>query len=129
VAGSLVLGFLDLQIGLAQRQMRHDAESWLARLPQASPLVSGPSSGGVPPEFLARLETLVSKAGQTSGPDANSKAATQAMANLAEGIQGLVQHMRTEQQLIRDWVEAQAGREREVKQLLERLVGEREPRG
>jgi hypothetical protein len=28
------------------------------------------------------------------------------MANLAEAIQGLVQHMRTEQQMIRDWAEA-----------------------
>ncbi len=31
------------------------------------------------------------------------------MANLAEAIQGLVHHMRTEQQMIRDWVDA-AGR-------------------
>ena len=44
------------------------------------------------------------------------------MANLAEGIQGLVQHMRAEQQMIRDWVEAQAAREKELKQILERLA-------
>ncbi len=31
-----------------------------------------------------------------------------AIANLAEGIQALVGHMRTEQQQIRDWVDAQA---------------------
>ncbi len=37
-----------------------------------------------------------------------SRAATNAMANLAEAIQGLVQHMRTEQQMIRDWVDSQA---------------------
>ena len=53
------------------------------------------------------------------------RAATQAMANLAEGIQGLVQHMRAEQQMIRDWVEAQAAREKELKQVLERLSRER----
>jgi hypothetical protein len=47
------------------------------------------------------------------------------MANLAEGIQGLVQHMRSEQQMIRDWVEAQAAREREFKTLLERIARER----
>jgi hypothetical protein len=47
------------------------------------------------------------------------------MANLAEGVQGLVQHMRAEQQMIRDWVEAQAARERELKQVLERLTRER----
>ncbi|WP_408902486.1 hypothetical protein [Methylobacterium radiotolerans] len=47
------------------------------------------------------------------------------MTNLAEGIQGLVQHMRAEQQMIRDWVEAQASRERELKQVLDRLGRER----
>ena len=56
---------------------------------------------------------------------ASGRAATQAMANLAEGIQGLVQHMRAEQQMIRDWVEAQAAREKELKQVLERLSRER----
>ena len=44
------------------------------------------------------------------------------MANLAEGVQSLVQHMRAEQQMIRDWVEAQAQRERELKRLLDRLA-------
>jgi len=49
------------------------------------------------------------------------------MANLAEGVQGLVQHMRAEQQMIRDWVEAQATREKELKQVLDRLSRERLP--
>jgi hypothetical protein len=33
--------------------------------------------------------------------------------------------MRAEQQMIRDWVEAQAAREKELKQVLERLSRER----
>ena len=47
------------------------------------------------------------------------------MANLAEGIQGLVTHMRSEQQMIRDWVEAQAGDQREIRKLLEQMLRER----
>jgi hypothetical protein len=35
--------------------------------------------------------------------------------------------MRSEQQMIRDWVEAQATRERELKQVLDRLSRERLP--
>jgi hypothetical protein len=46
------------------------------------------------------------------------------MANLAEAIQGLVHHMRNEQQMIRDWVESQAQQHREVRRLLEILVRE-----
>ena len=46
------------------------------------------------------------------------------MANLAEAIQGLVHHMRTEQQMIRDWAESQAEQHREIRRLLEVLVRE-----
>jgi len=54
----------------------------------------------------------------------SNRAATSAMANLAEAIQGLVQHMRTEQQMIRDWVDSQAEQHREIRRLLEFLVRE-----
>jgi hypothetical protein len=46
---------------------------------------------------------------ESGGGSANPRVAS-AMANLAEGISGLVKNMRSEQQLMRDWVEAQAAR-------------------
>jgi hypothetical protein len=76
-----------------------------------------PAQDGPLAEALASLTAAVQ--------DGGGRGATQAMANLAEGIQGLVQHMRAEQQMIRDWVEAQAARERELKQALDRLGRER----
>ena len=48
-----------------------------------------------------------------------------AIENLASGIQSLVGSMRSEQQLIRDWVEAQAQREVELKAVLEALLAEK----
>ena len=48
--------------------------------------------------------------------------ATTAMANLAEAIQGLVAHMRTEQQMIREWADGQGEQNKEIKRLLERLA-------
>jgi hypothetical protein len=56
--------------------------------------------------------------------NAGNRATTAALANLAEGIQALVHHMRAEQQMIRDWVEAQASREAELHRVLERLTPE-----
>ena len=47
------------------------------------------------------------------------------MSNLAEAIQGLVQHMRTEQQMIRDWADSQAEQQREIKRLLEIIAREK----
>ena len=53
---------------------------------------------------------------------ASTQRATTAMANLAEGIQGLVQHMRSEQQVVRSWVETQAEQQREMQVLLETIA-------
>ena len=40
----------------------------------------------------------------------------------AEAIQGLVAHMRTEQQMIREWADGQGEQNREIKKLLERIA-------
>src|SRR3954451_14355753 len=121
LAGSLVLGFLDLQAGQAQSRFYTELEDWLATATTdalgADPLMRG----GSYPELAVALNKLTSAVAEGTG----GRAATQAMANLAEGIQGLVQHMRAEQQRIRDWVEAQSAREKELKQVLERLSRER----
>jgi hypothetical protein len=44
------------------------------------------------------------------------------MANLADAIQGLVQHMRNEQQMIREWADGQGEQNREIRKLLERIA-------
>jgi hypothetical protein len=44
------------------------------------------------------------------------------MANLADAIQGLVQHMRSEQQMIREWADGQGEQSREIRKLLERIA-------
>jgi hypothetical protein len=121
LAGSLVLGFLDLQAGQAQNRFYTELEDWLANSAVADAAGTDVARVGVFSNDLAlALNRLAAAVNEGSG-----KAATQAMANLAEGVQGLVQHMRAEQQMIRDWVEAQAARERELKQVLERLTRER----
>jgi hypothetical protein len=128
LSGSLILGFLDLQAGQAQNRFHNELEDWLAaavsvgdteyRHSEALPIAP---VGGTSPELAAAIDRL-QKAVSESG---SSKAATQATAHLAEGIQGLVKHMRSEQQMIRDWVEAQAGQQQDIKTLLEKLVQER----
>ena len=44
------------------------------------------------------------------------------MANLAEGIQGMVQHMRKEQQMVRDWMESQSAQQQALQETLKRLA-------
>jgi hypothetical protein len=44
------------------------------------------------------------------------------MANLADGVSGLVKNMRSEQQLMRDWVEAQSEEQRAMRSTLEKIA-------
>ncbi|ANY78323.1 flagellar motor protein MotA [Microvirga ossetica] len=122
LAGSLVLGFLDLQAGQAQNRFYTELEDWLATSTMDTPAEPALRTG-TPQELAIALNRLTAAVNDGAG----GRAATQAMANLAEGVQGLVQHMRAEQQMIRDWVEAQATREKELKQVLDRLSRERLP--
>jgi len=122
LAGSLVLGFLDLQTSQAQNRFYTDLEDWLATTVRdlgvaSADIVPSPMghAGGEIHAMIERLRDVMAD----SGP---SKGATNAMANLAEAIQGLVHHMRSEQQLIREWVDAQAVQHREIRRLLEILA-------
>jgi hypothetical protein len=104
LAGSLVLGFLDLQAGQAQNRFFTELED--------------------------RLSVHAIDAAQDGRPvvDAEAARAAAAIASLAEGVQGLVHHMRQEQQQIRDWVEAQAATQRELKAAIDHLAARTERR-
>ncbi|VTZ52227.1 conserved membrane hypothetical protein [Methylocella tundrae] len=124
LAGSLVLGFLDLQAGQAQNRFFGELEDSLTALPIATPAEIASGYEGLPAELRIALEKLAASADQSQ-----AKATSIAVANLADGVQALVQHMRSEQQIIRDWVEAQAEQGREVKDVLQRLAEELKERG
>ena len=119
LAGSLILGFLDLQTSQAQNRFYTNLEDWLATTVEDASAISF-GGEGVPAnlaEAMERLRQSVSEAG-------SGKATTAAMANLAEAIQGLVQHMRAEQQMIRDWADAQAKLNNDIRRFMEILSRE-----
>jgi hypothetical protein len=120
LAGSLVLGFLDLQTSQAQNRFYTNLEDWLATTVQE--LGIGGSAGGAAlpaglVDALDRLQGAVAEGG-------SGKATTAAMANLAEAIQGLVHHMRTEQQMIRDWADSQAKLNSDLRRFMEAMSRE-----
>jgi hypothetical protein len=110
LASSLILGFLDLQAGQAQNRFYSEFEEFLASHVQPTPIVDAmPDSSIITPGAQPAIE--------------NQRDA-KAIATLAEGIQALVGHMRTEQQQIRDWVDAQAVQQEDIGKLLRRLLDE-----
>jgi hypothetical protein len=113
LAGSLILGFLDLQSSQAQNRFYTDLEDWLASTVRE---YSGETGAG------GDLQIAVERLRATMEEGGNNRGTTAAMANLAEAIQGLVAHMRTEQQMIREWADGQGEQNREIKKLLERIA-------
>jgi hypothetical protein len=113
LAGSLILGFLDLQSSQAQNRFYTDLEDWLASTVRE---YSGETGAGGDLHAVVERLRLTLEEGGASGRT------TAAMANLAEAIQGLVAHMRTEQQMIREWADGQGEQNREIKKLLERIA-------
>jgi hypothetical protein len=119
LAGSLVLGFLDLQSSGAQNRFYTELEDWLSTTVYdhtAEPVLATGAAAEMR-NAIERLRTAVNDA-------VGNKAASAAMAELAEAIQALVQHMRLEQQTIRGWVDSQAEQQNEIKRLLQRTAHE-----
>ena len=123
LSGSLILGFLDLQAGRAQNRFYMELENWLSSVTDVNsdiaPVVEAVAAGGSSEEIRALTEHLmrVSEEGGSGG----GQRSVQAMANLAEGIQGLVKNMRNEQQMLRDWIEAQQEEAKAMRKTLDRL--------
>lgn len=110
LAGSLVLGFLDLQAGQAQNRFYQELEDWLS-----AAVLDIADEPETPADRLAQIENTLETMLQNLPPG-------EAVASLAEGVQSMVEHMRAEQQMLRDWVEAQALRDQELKNLLARSL-------
>lgn len=116
LSGSLILGFLDLQSGRAQNRFYTELENWLSSVTDLGSDLSTEHGNSDEIRVLAdRLQNI-------QGGDASGQRTSAALASLAEGIQGLVRNMRSEQQLMRDWVEKQADEQQAIRQTLDRLA-------
>ncbi len=120
LSGSLVLGFLDLQLGRAQNRFYTELENWLSSITDVGS-DAGHAAGGLGVAGVEELRLLSERLGRLVAEGGIQPRTSTAMANLAESIQGLVQHMRSEQQILRDFVEAQASEQREMRGVLDRL--------
>jgi hypothetical protein len=123
LAGSLILGFLDLQSSQAQNRFYTDLEDWLAStvteysgVPAIAPVAAAMPTGASP-DLLEAIERL-----RRSVEDSGSRSTSTAMANLADAIQGLVSHMRSEQEMIREWADGQGEQSKEIRKLLEHIA-------
>jgi hypothetical protein len=131
LAGSLVLGFLELQASQAQNRFYMDVEEWLSSITRFSAGPAGLSEGdqSVPAYVQALLEQTAESLDNlqhTMSRFEESRGVGQtAIYQLSERLSSLTDQMRTEQDLLVKLVEGQL----ELKPVLQRLAAAQEESG
>lgn len=125
LAGSLVLGFLDLQATQAQNRFYNELEDWLSSITQLH-TVDGLEGADNVRAALSDVRHNMSKLGAQMTSSGTSETARETVTELARGIDALVRHVRAEQETIREWADAQAAQQAEVALLLRKLLDQLE---
>ena len=120
LAGSLILGFLDLQTSQAQNAFYTDLEDWMTSMTELDHPVSAMQSNAGGPEMQAMIDSI----GATMQNQNSSQNAIRAMAELARGIDGLVKHIRTEQEDLRAYITEQSETNKKLRSLIEAMLNE-----
>lgn len=123
IAGYLVLGFLDLQTGLAQSRFYHDLEEWLSGYTRLSGGLGGEGGDGSVPAFIQALleqtaDSLENLQRILGRGEESRIAANTNLLSLTERLSTLTDQMRAEQSLLLRLAEQQV----ELKPVLARLA-------
>ena len=125
LAGSLILGFLDLQAGHAQGRFYNELEDWLSGITELQ-LAETPGAGAaVTPQIRYALLDM-----QRSLADLNDKVehkmltdnTSDAVKDLAAGVDKLIRQMRAEQKVVREWADEQAQQQHELATVLRQIT-------
>ena len=141
LAGSLILGFLDLQASHAHNRFYNELEEWLSGITELTPAGGSASSDQATRQLsvaaydmqraIAELSAqLQSGAGLGTQAALPAPGHDQAIKELAVGVDQLVMQMRAEQTVVRKWVDDQAARHTEMTTVLKDLAQRMaEPKG
>ncbi len=123
LSGSLVLGFLDLQTSQAQNAFYTDLEDWMTSMTELDHPVTAmqANSMGV---AGADMQAMIERLGSTMQNQNSSQNAIRAMAELARGIDGLVKHIRTEQEDLRHFITEQGETNKKLRDLIQAMMDE-----
>lgn len=124
LAGSLILGFLDLQAGHAQGRFYNELEDWLSGITELQ-LAEAPGAAGVQPQIRFALLDM-----QRSLSDLHDKVEMRllndntgdAVKDLAAGVDKLIRQMRAEQKVVREWADEQAQQQHELAAVLRQIT-------
>jgi membrane associated rhomboid family serine protease len=115
LAGSLVLGFLDLQAGRAQTRFYTELENWLSSVTDLGSELSL-SAGASAEDMKLHIEQLTQRL-----QVGNSGRSNEALSSLVESIQQMVKHMRNEQDITRQQLSQQEEQQKDMLMLMRQL--------
>lgn len=135
LAGSLVLGFLELQAGHAHNRFYNELEEWLSGITDLSPAAGGIGTDAAASRQLQvavyDLQRAITDLGERvqTGAGGGGGDTAQPVKELAQGVDQLVRQMRAEQKVVREWIDDQAARQTEVATVLRDLAQSMSKRG
>ena len=125
LASSLILGFLDLQTSQAQNAFYTDLEDWMTSMTELDHPVTALQATGLGVSG-GEIQAMFEQLGSTMQRSDSQQNAIRAMAELARGIDGLVKHIRAEQDDLRTHISDQAATNRKLRDLIEAMMREGE---
>lgn len=138
LAGSLILGFLDLKAAQAQNRFYTDLEDWLSTMTDIgaggetrSQQMMAVGTGTLQPQFLRSdiqmLQRSIEKLSMTLETARVSQGRapgdSESIEQLADAVASLVTQMREEQKMVRQWAQGQQAQQNEIQRLLLRATG------
>ena len=121
LSGSLILGFLDLQTGQAQNAFYTDLEDWMTSMTELDHPMTALQASGLGVQGT-EVQAMLDRLGTTMQSTNSSQNAIRAMAELAKGIDGLVKHMRTEQDTLRAHIAEQSENNAKLRELIDEML-------
>jgi hypothetical protein len=123
LAASLILGFLDLQTSQAQNAFFTDLEDWMTSMTELDHPVTAMQASGLGVSG-GEIQAMFEQLGTTMQRSDSQQNAIRAMAELARGIDGLVKHIRAEQDDIRSHIKEQSETNKKLRDLIEAMLRE-----
>ncbi|MEL6422082.1 MAG: flagellar motor protein MotA [Pseudomonadota bacterium] len=123
LAGSLILGFLDLQASQAQNRFYNELEEWLSAITDLGSAGGSADAGAHAMRYaVGELQQTVAALGeQLTAAGGADGAGTRATKELAGAIEQLIRQMRSEQEVVRRWVDDQSAQQAEINAVLRDL--------
>jgi len=139
LAGSLVLGFLELQSSHAHNRFYNELEEWLSGITDLTPdnAVSSEQVNRQLSSAILHMQRAVEDLSNRISDQSIARSLDQGGASegnekqvreLAHGVNQLVSQMRAEQKVVREWVDEQASQQSDVANALRELAANIKPR-